>query len=215
LLVALISAGLADREGANRMTFYNVLSALLFLGAVRVLLVSIDSSNWSDAAATGSLVVLVFNDMLSTSHDVESREDIRYTLPLMLIDLWNFLLLAVAMIVISPKKNLFDVELHRISSALGAHSYWLLLALYWVSLMVWTAIAERQRNGQVWNAVLWQGSVVAVLLIEWVLSVVGTRVAICGGPITLAYLVLYLVWLRPSLRAEALPPAPADPNPRP
>src|SRR5437588_12964092 len=117
------------------MTFYNVLSALLFVGTVRVLLLGFEALNWPIIFASGCLAVVVFNDMLSTSHQVESRKEVVYEMPLMLIDLVNFLILALAMIVISPKANLFGVDLTRTATFLGHNSFWLLLTIYWLSLM--------------------------------------------------------------------------------
>src|ERR1043165_3689813 len=107
------------------MTFYNVLSALLFIGSLRVLLQAIETQEFSGMATAGCLVVLVFNDMLSTSYTIESGRQISYTLPLMLIDLWNFGLLSLAMIVISPTRNLYDIPLPRLANLLGMSSFWL------------------------------------------------------------------------------------------
>jgi hypothetical protein len=190
------------------MTFYNVLSALLFLGALRVLLLAFEALNWPDIFASGSLLVLVFNDMLSTSHYVESKAEVRYTLPLMFIDLWNFLLLAMAMIVISPSANLFDVQLPRVAGFLGKHSFWALLALYWVFLMWWTHISRKAIGGQSLRLMLWQSSVAVILFVEWLLHVLGlTRPAALGRPLVLVYLVLYLTWIR--RQARQIKPSPA------
>lgn len=186
------------------MTFYNVLSALLFLGALRVLLLAFEALNWPNVFASGCLTILVFNDMLSTSHTVESEAKIQYTLPLMVIDLWNFLLLALAMIVISPSANLFDVPLPRLAQFLSAHSFWVLLALYWVFLMGWTHISQKGRGGQSRGLLLWQSTVAGIFLAEWLLHIFGlTNAADVGKLLVLVYLVLYLTWIRPQAQQAA------------
>ena len=103
------------------MTFYNVISALLFLGAVRGLLDALEKLQWEQALMAVSLTALVFNDMLSTSYEIESGESHakKYTFELMLIDLTNFLLLAMATIVVNPVANVFDVKLPRLASFFG------------------------------------------------------------------------------------------------
>lgn len=190
------------------MTFYNVLSALLFLGALRVLLLAFENLNWPDVFASGCLVVLVFNDMLSTSHYVESKAEVRYTLSLMLIDLWNFLLLATTMIVLNPSANLFDVPLPRVAGFLGKPSFWLLLALYWAFLMGWTHLSRKARGGQSLRVLLWQSSVAAMFLAEWLLHIFGlTKAAGFGEPLVLGYLLLYLTWIRRKALRTGLSPA--------
>lgn len=181
------------------MTFYNVLSALLFLGSLRVLLLALEVSNWSDTMTSGCLTILVFNDMLSASHSIET-EGREYTMPLMLLDLVNFLLLAFATIVISPTKNLFDISLPRLAGLMGPGSFWLLLLLYWVLLICWTHVAwppKRSHKGKIVTAQL---SVAAAFLVEWILYVSGSsKVAMVGSIVVLIYLLIYLVFIRPAV----------------
>lgn len=178
------------------MTFYNVLSALLFLGGLRTLLLALEALNWPIIFASGCLTILVFNDMLSTSYQVESAQGVKYTLPLMLIDLLNFLLLAVALIVINPAKNLFDVQLTGIATFLGPPSFWLLVLIYWLMLMVWTAISKisaNQKKGALW----WQFSVAAVFFVEWFLHLLDFRTLIpIVNVIVFSYLALYVSVIR-------------------
>jgi hypothetical protein len=183
------------------MTFYNVLSALLFVGTLRVLLLGVEASNWSSIFASGCLAVLVFNDMLSTSHEVESRQEVQYEMRLMLIDLVNFLILALAMIVISPKANLFDVDLTRTATLVRHNTFWLLLTVYWISLMGWTLIAKRQHDGQSKLTVFFQSTVAGAFFIEWLATTRGlTGVARVGRPLVLVYLLLYLILIRRLVR---------------
>lgn len=175
------------------MTFYNVLSALLFLGSLRVLLLAIEAGNWRGIFTAGCLVVIVFNDMLSTSNVVESIKETAYTLPLMLIDLVNFMLLALGTVILSPKKNLFDIEVPRISAALGAASFWLLLVLYWLLLMLWTRISCVPKK-QERKVVLRQWTVVIAFAVMWLLYLLGcTGITTPATLVVLVYLILYLV----------------------
>ena len=179
----------------DTVTFYNVLSALLFLGSLRVLLIAIDASNLGGLLAAGCLVVVVFNDMLSTSNAIECTAETSYTLSLMIIDLINFVLLAIAVVVLDPAKNLFDVPLHNIAAYLGTSAFWLLLALYWLLLMLWTRIAYPKQAKR--KRVLWQLSVAVAFIVEWLLQICGfDRTGLVVSVVVLLYLTIYLTWLR-------------------
>jgi len=181
------------------MTFYNVLSALLFLGSLRVLLLALEGSHWADAMTSGCLTVLIFNDMLSTSHSIET-EDREYSMLLMLLDLVNFLLLAFAMIVISPSRNLFDIELPRLAGVLGAGSFWLLLVFYWLLLIWWTHSAWPPKQSHRQKILTAQASVAATFFIEWILHVAGWQTAaVVGNAVVLIYLFIYLPVIRPAV----------------
>ena len=182
------------------MTFYNVLSALLFIGALRAWLISIENLNWQDIFALGCFAMIVFNDMLSFSRDVEIKREIQYTTWLMLIDLANFLLLALALVVISPTKNLFDVQLPNVAGYLGRSTFWLLLLLYWLFLMLWTALGRgRQPNPRIMG----QSTVAAVFLIRWLLSrcEATDRAQLYNG-FVFGYILIYLTVIRTILRAK-------------
>ena len=183
------------------MTFYSVLSALLFLGSLRVLLVAIDTLQWADLFAAGCLTVLVFNDLLSTSHAIECK-GLKYTLPLMLYDLANFVLLALAMIVLNPSKNLFDVDLPKIAAWFGPSAFWLLLALYWAGLIAWTRRAKI--GGNIDDVLLGQLSVAVAFLLQWTISLTTWTIGLRVGPvIVFVYLILYITLIRPRLRRKA------------
>jgi uncharacterized membrane protein (DUF373 family) len=181
------------------MTFYNVLSALLFIGALRVLLVSIENVSWQDIFASGCFAMIVFNDMLSFSLAVEINKEIQYKARLMLIDLANFLLLALALVIMSPSKNLFDVPLPNISSRLGSSTFWLLLLLYWLFLMLWT---YHGRGVQHPRLVMARSMVGLVFLIRWLLSLNTTDLATLYNAIAFVCILIYLAVIRPKLRAK-------------
>ena len=182
------------------MTFYNVLSALLFIGALRAWLISIESVVWQDVFALGCFAVIVFNDMLSFSLSVEIKKEIDYTAGLMLIDLANFLLLALALVIISPGKNLFDVPLPTIARQLGSSAFWLFLLLYWLLLMLWTYLGRRSQR----RAVIGQITVAVVFLVRWLLSLwTATDRPVLFNAIVFAYVLLYLTVVRPILRRNS------------
>lgn len=181
------------------MTFYNVLSALLFLGSLRILLLALEGSHWSDAMTSGCLTVLVFNDMLSTSHSIETEKR-EYSMHLMLLDLVNFLLLAFATIVISPSKNLFDISLPRLAALLGPGSFWLLLLFYWLLLIWWTHAAWAPKSSHRRRILIAQGSVAAAFFVEWILHFGGWQTAaVVGHAVVLIYLFIYLPFIRPAV----------------
>lgn len=186
------------------MTFYNVLSALLFIGGLRVLLISFENANWQNIFASGCLAVIIFNDMLSTSHQVESKKEIEYSGWLMLIDLANFLLLAFALVIISPTQNFFDVPLPNVALNFGSSTFWLFLLLYWLLLMTWTSVSRQKTGGQKRPLVLGQLTVAVVFLTRWLLSLWQTTdlVMTFSNAMAFAYLLIYLIAIRPILRAK-------------
>jgi len=185
------------------MTFYNVLSALLFIGGLRVLLISFENANWQNIFASGCLAVIIFNDMLSTSHQIESKKEIEYSGWLMLIDLANFLLLALALVIVSPAQNLFDEPLPNVALYFGSPTFWLFLLLYWLLLMIWTAVSRHKTGGQKEALVLGQLTVAVVFLIRWLLSLWQTTNWVTTfNAIAFVYLVIYLIAIRPILRAK-------------
>lgn len=181
------------------MTFYNVLSALLFIGALRVLLVSIENGNWQAIFASGCYAMIVFNDMLMFSIAVEINKEVEYKARLMLIDLANFLLLALALLGMSPAKNLFDVPLPNLASYLDGAAFWFLLCLYWVLVMAWTHYG---RPGQHHHLVTTRAIVLVVFLFRLLLALLTTDYATLLNGFTFACIFLYLIWIRPKLRAK-------------
>lgn len=173
---------------------------MLFIGALRTVLIALENSNWPQIFASGCLVILVFNDMLSTSYQVETKHEVNYTMPLMLLDLLNFLLLALALIVISPNVNLFDVQLPKVAAFIGDTTFWVLLFLYWSMLMAWTFISKaavKQHSARI----LGQSSVAVLFLCQWAVSFFGfTRAARVGNFVVFFYLIIYLVVIRRKLR---------------
>ncbi len=193
------------------MTFFNVLSALLFIGALRVLLVSIEAGNWQEIWASGCFAMIVFNEMLMFSLAVEINKEVEYKARLMLIDLVNFLLLALALVGMSPDKNLFDVRLPNLAGHLDGATFWFLLMLYWFLLMLWTYLG-RGAGFQHKYLVIARVMIGVVFLIRWLLAWQTTDHAALYNGIAFACIFLYLTSIRPILRTRyAAKPKPAIP----
>jgi len=78
---------------------------------------------------------LIFNDALYTSHELESMQ-IPYLIQMKLIDLVNFLLLAMAIVMIDPLENQLGV---KSTSELKYREFffWSLLTTYWALTIAW------------------------------------------------------------------------------
>ena len=124
------------------MTFYNIISAVLFVGAFREVLFALQSGDQPALWRAGVLALLVFNDAIYTSWYVETRQK-KYLPILMFIDLVNFAVLTAALIFLRPgSDNILELDLNRLKDAwLTESRFWGLLALYWVLVEVWTLIA--------------------------------------------------------------------------
>ena len=178
------------------MTFYNVISALLFLGTIRALLVAVDAWRIHEIWMGSTLTLLVFNDMLSTSHLVESERSVNYNNTLMALDLLNFFLLAAAMIALNPSQNLFDLNLPNLAAYLDEAAFWGLLAVYWGALMYWTYYAgiRREIAAYAYSVVIPILYLIIAVIVSWDAS--GGIAQWCRAGVTI-YLLVYLIWIRP------------------
>jgi hypothetical protein len=73
---------------------------------------------------------------------VESERSVDYNWKLMLLDLLNFVLLALALIALNPTDNLFNLKLQRLGTVLSEAWFWGLLGSYWILLIVWSLVAN-------------------------------------------------------------------------
>lgn len=123
------------------MTFYHVLSAILFFGAFRELLRAIDSGDPDHFWMAAIVALFVFNDAIFTSWVIEQQHR-EYRPALMFIDLINFGILSAVLISLnSGEHNLFEVALPRIGSWVSEPRAWLLLGSYWGLIILWTKLA--------------------------------------------------------------------------
>ena len=124
------------------MTFYGVISAILFLGSCRQIFIALEHGSCSEFVMAGCLAIFVFNDALFTSHHVEGEDPhVPYRLPLQLIDLFNFLFLVAALVVVDPGDNIFMTGAKRVPGWCSEWEFWMLLAIYWFFINVWTSFA--------------------------------------------------------------------------
>jgi len=180
------------------MTFYNVVSAVIFLGAFRELLTALQSSNSAAIARSSVLALLVFNDAIYTSWTIETRQK-RYGPNLMLIDLINFLIFAAALISLnSTQNNIFQLDLTGFASWLNESRFWLLLAVYWGLIMWWTyrAGVYSEPKYPKW-LVKWAALTGILFLIQSLLvAVFGGVVAYTGTLIATIYPFAYILGIR-------------------
>ena len=173
------------------MTFYNVISALLFIGAFRELARAFDQTLLPQIWMASCFAVIVFNDMLSTSYLVETKRTVDYDWVLQLIDLANFFVLAIALVAIHPGDNFFQVTLQGRLKGLTEQSFWFLLALYWLLLMAWSWRARLEWPG---NRLKWSFGVAGIFLVECALVIWdrSSLLAEWGRFVVFAYVVVYL-----------------------
>lgn len=132
------------------MTFYNVISGILFLGACQNFLSKLGSVEVWYAAA---LLLVIVNEAMSTSELVERKSaKVDYNLVLKLIDLITFGVLLWALLVLNPQSSALDVDVSQ--TLLGANQpavFWLLLTSYWFPLTDgWNRLAG-QYSRNLWN----------------------------------------------------------------
>lgn len=131
------------------MTFYNVISGILFLGACRAFLGALGEPVMWPAAV---LVVTILNESVITSELIERQiPPVTYTLPMKLLDFLAFTLLSWSLLTLSPVDNTFDTDVSR--SLWGAGSprwFWGLLTAYWLVTLAWNAVAG-QRDRTKWK----------------------------------------------------------------
>lgn len=134
------------------MTFYNIIFGILFLGAVREVfrVISVDKgwgfwvspSFWMAA----TLTLIIFNDVVCTTHILEpssNQKERVYTFSMKLLDLFSFILLCGALVVLSPSDNSFSINASaHVSKDLQELLFWLLLTTYWIVVLVWNAIGK-------------------------------------------------------------------------
>jgi len=153
------------------VTFYNVISGILFMGAFQAFVAAHGTPAMGMAAI---LVAILCNEAVLTSELLERKESpVPYTLAMKFIDLLTFFVLAYALMVVSPRQNTFGTNLDGI--LFGANRpamFCALLTAYWALTLWWN-----QKAGQNLAAV-------------WRSWFIGARVALIGvfGIAALLYL---------------------------
>ena len=136
------------------MTFYNVISGILFLGACEAFLNALGKPS---LAMAGTLVVVIFNEAALTSELIERKVNpVDYTLKLKLLDLLTFITFTWTLLVLAPVHNSFGVDVSQ--TLLGAgrpFAFWALLTVYWLLTITWNYLAKQFDKGQWKNWFLW------------------------------------------------------------
>lgn len=126
------------------MTFYNVISGLLFFASIKAFLCHLGTPvMWLSAI----LVITILNEAVMTSELMEgkpSRQN-EYTLPMKLLDFVLFSVLLWALLVLNPTdSNNFQIDVTcTLPGANNARVFWTLLVVYWGLMLVWNSLGHR------------------------------------------------------------------------
>ena len=136
------------------MTFYNVISGILFLGACQAFLQTLGGAAMFMAA---TLAAIMCNEAVLTSELLEvskkGREPLPYSLGMKFLDLGTFVVLSYALLILSPDKNTFDVDVaaKHLWFADRPVAFLTLLGVYWLATWGWNVLAGQDDNTK-WNA---------------------------------------------------------------
>lgn len=117
------------------MTFYSIIFGILFVGACKELFQTLLQKNWDEFSEAASVTLLIFNDVLYTSQELESGQ-VPYLLQMKFIDLVDFLLLAMAIVMIDPCENQLGVKSNSPFKR-REFFFWSLLTVYWILTLEW------------------------------------------------------------------------------
>lgn len=124
------------------MTFYCIIFGFLFIGACREFFQAAFSKKWRVFCIASTLALLVFNDILFTSHEVEVL-CIQYTIWMKLVDLIAFLILTMAFIVLNKKSNFLEITIQsKVFTRRRETIIWSLLGSYWLLALLWNKIGK-------------------------------------------------------------------------
>lgn len=129
------------------MTFYNVISGILFLGACRAFLGALGESAMWPAAV---LVVTILNESVITSELIERKiAPVTYTLNMKLLDFLVFTLLSWSLLTLAPVDNTFDTDVSLSLWGVGSPRwFWGLLTAYWLVTLGWNEVAKQRVSTQ-------------------------------------------------------------------
>ena len=129
------------------MTFYNIIFGILFLGACRELFLAGFHGKWKDFCVATTIALLVFNDTLFTSHEIESLK-LTYSVSMKLIDLLDFLLLTAVIVILNPAGNFLGIAVKgRFYAHWREPIIWGLLSSYWLLGLAWNKLADVYSQG--------------------------------------------------------------------
>ena len=123
------------------MTFYNVISGILFIGTCQAFVVHYGTPT---AWYASLLMVVMFYESVITSHLLEGQDPPvkTYSLKMKVLDLLAFILLAYALIAVSPDSNPFGGGA-AMPGAASPSLFLFLLGAYGIVAICWNAAAGR------------------------------------------------------------------------
>jgi hypothetical protein len=122
------------------VTFYNVISGILFMGACQALVHALGQSTWGYAA---TLVVIMANEAVLTSELIEGAS-VAYTLGMKFLDLSTFVILSYALLVVSPDGNAFSSgSVHDVPGLNQPFVFFMLLTIYAGVMRWWNTLAGK------------------------------------------------------------------------
>jgi len=93
-----------------------------------------------------TMTLLIFNDILYTSHEIE-LSNIFYSVPMKIVDLFNFLILATAIIVLDPVDNILYVKRRTVLPKIKKETkFWILICIFWILSLVWDHLGNIYSN---------------------------------------------------------------------
>src|SRR5262245_26944645 len=180
------------------MTFYNVISGILFLAACQAFVRNLGTPMIWLAAL---LVVTILNESLLTSELIERKtNEVEYTLPMKLVDFANFVIFSWALLVLSPTENAFSTDVTATLWGAGKLSvFWILLTAYWLLVLLWNHL-----GGQL-DPSKWKPWFYTAMRLMWLppLAAFGISLATDSGLPAIACLCLTACYLLSKIAAPA------------
>jgi hypothetical protein len=190
------------------MTFYNVISGILFLGTCQAFL------QWLGRPAmfmAATLAAIMANEAVLTSELLEKSdsavEPLPYSLGMKFIDLGTFVVLSYALLILTPTKNTFDVDVKNLWCANNPSMFLVLISVYWLATWWWNRLASQDTDAKWQGWFLWarRGLFIPFLLIAvgyWTFGVasfeqIGWRIPIVLFATVMAQMFLKLVTRKP------------------
>jgi hypothetical protein len=154
------------------MTFYNVISGILFIAACREFVHSLGTPLMWLAAI---LVVTILNETVLTSELIERQQNpVPYKFGMKLLDFVTFAVFSWLLLVLNPTdKNVFDLDVtSNLRGASNPRYFWSLLTVYWILMLVWNQTAGQRDRSKwkmwffLWMHVMWVFPLIA-LCFNW------------------------------------------------
>jgi hypothetical protein len=120
------------------LTFYNVISAILFMAAFQATI-----QLWPASASwyAATLVLIMCNEAILTSELLEGQAAVTYKLEMKFLDLLTFFLLSYTLIVIRPEKNAFSEARVALWGVGSPVVFFGALGAYWRLTLSWNRLA--------------------------------------------------------------------------